>query len=129
VALSGAALLLIVWSLVLLRNDVLAGDAAQRFHSDPDMSEADWARTKEQLQDARFLDPSNDLRVDLANYLLLRDERQAAREARSVVSGEPENLGAWVALLKASQGRDARGAARAAEEIRRLNPLLGARIE
>jgi hypothetical protein len=118
----------VVWSLVLLRNDVLAGDAAQRFHSDPDMSDADWERTAEQLRDARLLNPGNDVRVDLANYLLLRDRQQAARVAGSVVRGEPENLAAWVALLQAAEGRDAGAAARATEEIRRLNPILAERL-
>jgi hypothetical protein len=128
VALAAVALLVVIWSVVLLRNDVVARDAARDIHSDPEMGAADWERAKDRLLGARFLEPDIDVRIDLAYYLLLRDKAEAARVAAAVARDEPDNLEAWVALLKASQGRDAREAARALREIERLNPRLAQRV-
>jgi hypothetical protein len=127
-ALAAVALLVVAWSVVLLRNDVVARDAAHDIHSDPQMGAAEWARAKDRLLGARFLEPDMDVRLDVAYYLLLRDKAEAARVAAAATRDEPDNLDAWVALLKASQGRDARTAARALREIERLNPRLAERV-
>lgn len=48
--------------------------------------------------------------------------RQAA-VADEVLRSEPDNLGAWTALLLAAQGRDPQATQRAVQNLRRVDPL------
>jgi hypothetical protein len=122
IALAVVAVLLITWSAVLWRDEHVGRQAADRIFSDPVMSDSEWDRFLAQLRDAQLLDPSTKWAVSRATALLLRDEPEAARVAASVVAREPDNLEAWMVVLKATRGRDAARADRARAEIRRLNP-------
>jgi hypothetical protein len=116
------ALGLALWFVVLARDAAIGSGAAARVHSHPDMSASEWDHAMDDLRRAELLDPGTDWDVNRAAYLILRDRAAAARVAAGVVEREPDNLDAWVVLLKATQGRDERQAARARAEIRRLNP-------
>jgi hypothetical protein len=120
VALIAAALL--AWFVVLARDQEIGNGAMDRIVAHPNMSNDEWQRVMDDLQDARLLDPSSDWALTRANYLLLRAPDKARREAESIVRREPDNLGAWVVILRASQGRDPAAARRATREIERLNP-------
>jgi hypothetical protein len=116
------AIPLIAWFALIFHNDLLAGAASERILEDPGMSAADWNRAMDDLRRAELLDPGSERRMVRAQYLLLRDKREAARVATSVLGREPDNLDAWWVVLRATDRRDPERAARAAEEIRRLNP-------
>jgi hypothetical protein len=114
---------LAVWFLVLARDQEVGNDAIARVVKDPRMGNDAWQKVMADLKDAELLDPSSDWAMTRANYLLLRRPDQARREAEAIVRREPDNLGAWVVILRASQGRDPGAARRATREIDRLNPL------
>ena len=118
------AALLAVWFVVLWRDEQIGREAADRVFQQPGMSDADWARTLDQLRRAELLNPGTEWTEQRASALLLRDKRAALRLANSVVRQEPDYLDAWVTVYKAARGLDDRRAARAAAEIRRLNPPL-----
>ena len=122
-----AALGLALWFVVLARDAAVGSSAAARLHSHPDMSPSEWQDALGDLRSAELLDPGTDWEINRAAYVFLRDRAEAARLAASVVEREPDNLDAWVVLLKATQGRDERQAARARAQIRRLNPPPQAR--
>lgn len=121
------AVLLIAWFAVLWHGEQIGREAADRIFEQPGMSDADWARSLRQLRRAELLNPGTEWTEQRASALLLRDKRAALRVANSVVRREPEYLDAWVTVYQATRGRDPRRAARAAAEIRRLNPPLAAR--
>jgi len=122
-----AATVLIAWFAVLARDEAIGGAAAERIHHRPDMDAADWARSIDPLRAAELLDPGTEWSVRRASYLVLRDKAAAARVAESVVRREPDNLDAWVALLRATRGRDPRRAQQALAQVSRLNPPLAGR--
>jgi hypothetical protein len=117
-----ASLLLVAWFVVLARDNYLASGAAQRIHAHPGMTGAEWARSIEHLREAELLNPGTEWRIIRANYLLLRDKRQALAVANAVLRSEPDSLDAWTVVIKATS--DARRRAEALREIRRLNPAL-----
>jgi hypothetical protein len=116
------AVLAVAWSAVLLRDERLARSAEDRVTSDPQMSDAEFARTMDSFEAAELLNPGTQWTLVRANVLLLRDKREARRVAESIIESEPDNLGAWVVVHRATQGRDPQRAAQALAEIRRLNP-------
>jgi hypothetical protein len=119
------ALILVAWFAVLVRNEHTGHQASDRIFDQPDMSRSDWARSLDQLRQAKLLDPGWKWTVARASALLLRDTREALRVAGPVVDDEPDNLEAWVVVLRAARGLDARRAAQARAQIRRLNPRPG----
>jgi hypothetical protein len=127
IALALFAVLVVAWSAVLWRNETVGYDAADRIFGNPTMTAAEWARSLDQLRDAELLDPSTKWRVSRATALLLRDRPAAARLAESVVEREPDNLEAWLVVLRATRGRDPERAAEALAQAKRLNPLPYAR--
>jgi hypothetical protein len=116
------AVLVLAWSAVLLRDERIARQAEHRFRSDPEMSDAALARVTEQFEDAELLNPGTPWTLVRANVLLLRDKPEAVRVADEILENEPDNLGAWVVVAKATDGRDDARYAQALAEIRRLNP-------
>lgn len=118
--------MLLAWFGVLAHDQHVGNAAVGRFVDRPLMSEAGWDRVMADLDRANLLDPSTDWSMTRANYLMLRDQGAALREADSIVRREPDNLGAWVVILETARGRDPARAALAAREIRRLNPVPGA---
>jgi hypothetical protein len=112
---------------VLIRDHLIGRAAAERIFAHPEMSDAEWDRSLDQLRRADLLDPGPEWKVIRAGYLLGHDKEEALRVADSVVRGEPDNLRAWMVVLVAARGRDARRWARARAEIRRLNPPPGGR--
>jgi hypothetical protein len=116
------AALALVWFVVLVRDQHLGSAASHRILNQPRMSQAAWDDTRRQLREAELLDPSTDWRMLGANYLLQRDRRAALADAEYVIRREPDNLEAWFAVLKATEGHQPRLAAKARAEIRRLNP-------
>jgi hypothetical protein len=123
-ALALIAIVLIAWFAVLVRDQVVGHAAIGRIVDAGSMSESEWRGAMDDLRSAELLDPSTTWRVGRANYLVLRDRREALEVANSVVRREPDNLAAWAVVLQASEGLDPRRAARARREIRRLNPPL-----
>jgi hypothetical protein len=121
-ALALIAILLIAWFGVLVRNQVVGHAAIGRIVDAGSMSESEWRSAMDDLRSAELLDPSTTWRVGRANYLVLRNPREALSVANSVVRREPDNLGAWAVVLKASEGLDAARHARAEREMKRLNP-------
>jgi hypothetical protein len=127
VALALFAVVVIAWSAVLWRNENIGYDAADRIFGNPTMSDAEWANALDQLHDAELLDPSTKWRMSRATALLLRDPPAAARLAGSVIEREPDNLEAWLVVMRATQDSDPARAAEALVQIQRLNPPPGSR--
>jgi hypothetical protein len=125
IAVALVAVLVLAWSAVLLRDERVARQAEHRFRSDPEMSDAAFARVTDQFEDAALLNPGTPWTLVRANVLLLRDKPQALRVADEILEDEPDNLGAWVVVAEATRGRNARRNAQALAEIRRLNPTPG----
>jgi hypothetical protein len=123
IGLAVAAVLLIAWFAVLLRNERTGSYAQLRLHSDPEMSDRDWAHFIDRLRQAELLNPGSKWRVKRAAFLLLRDRRDALRVADSVLRREPDNLGAWKVVRNAARGVDARRSAQADAAIERLSPI------
>ena len=123
IAVALVATILVAWFGVLARDQHVGNDAVGQIVDRPLMDKAAWDRVMADLGRADLLDPSSDWNMTRANYLVLRDRRGALRQAESIVRREPDNLGAWVVILETTRGRDPARAARAAREIRRLNPL------
>jgi len=120
--LAAVAIVLIAWFGLMYRNYRVGADAADRVIVHPDMGDAAFARSMDDLRSAETLDPSTEWSVTRANYLLLRDKATALIVARSIVDKEPDNLAAWVAVAKAADGRDPVLLRRANAAIQRLNP-------
>jgi hypothetical protein len=120
------ALLLVAWSAVLWRNQIIGGGASDRVLGTAQLSEADWERILDDFRDAELLDPSSDWPLMRAGVLILRGDRAAAASiADSVLDSEPDSLQAWTLLLRATEGRVPRRAAEARAQILRLNPPVG----
>jgi hypothetical protein len=119
------AIVLVAWFGVLARDERIGNAAVDRIVAEPGMSRAAWNDAMLDLRRADLLDPATDWRVTRASYLLLRDEQEALRVARSVVRDEPDNLPAWVMIGRVATRTDPALAARAAREIERLNPSQG----
>jgi hypothetical protein len=124
-ALAVVALLLSAWFAVLARDAAVGNAAADRLHERPGMSSAEWADSIDDMRQAAFLNPGSEWTVDRAAYLILRDRRAAWRLAEDVVRREPDHLEAWVVIYNAARGVDARRAAHAAVQMRRLSPPVG----
>jgi hypothetical protein len=119
------AVLSLAWLGVLYRDRRVGQDAADVIFYQPGLGPAEWERQMERISDARLLDPDRHWELTRARYFLLRDmPRRALRSADRLVSEEPDNLDAWIVVYKASRSVDRRRSARAAAEIRRLNPLI-----
>ncbi len=121
------AIVLIAWFSVLARNHALGTEASLRIVAQPGMGAAQWQRSMDDFRRAELLDPSTEWSIVRAQYWLLRDKRKALRAADSVLRREPDNLAAWSAVLRASDGLDPARHRQAVMQIRRLNPPPGAR--
>ncbi len=119
------AVVLIAWFSVLARNHVVGWNASLRIVAEPKMDAAEWKRAMDDFRSAESLDPSTDWSIIRAQYWLLRDKRMALRVADSVLRREPDNLAAWSAVLRASDGVDPARHREATMQIRRLNPPPG----
>lgn len=124
-ALALVSLLLVAWFAVLARDERSARQAETRILRNPEMSAADWSDTMDQLRAAELLNPGTPWKVSRASANVLRgNKRLALRVADSVVADEPDNLAAWIVVLRAATGLDRSKAAQARAQIRRLNPRL-----
>jgi hypothetical protein len=119
------AVVLIAWFSVLARNHVVGWNASLRIVAEPKMDAAEWKRAMDDFRSAESLDPSTDWSIIRAQYWLLRDKRMALRVADSVLRREPDNLAAWSAVLRASDGVQPARHREAIMQIRRLNPPPG----
>jgi hypothetical protein len=122
VGLAVLAIVLIAWSSVLVRDQVIGHAAVDRIVARPDMSAQAWDDAMDDLRRAELLDPGSDWSLARANYLLLRDEGEALRVAERMVRREPDNVGAWEIVRRVTLKSDPRRAEQAAREINRLNP-------
>ena len=118
------AILIAAWFAVLFRNELIADAASDRIVDHPNLSDAEWNQAMDDFRRAELLSPATEWRMIRGQYLLLRDKREAARVAASVLRSEPDNLNAWVLSMRATEGWAPERAARARDEIRRLNPPL-----
>ena len=119
-----AAALLMGWFAVLWRDDRIGGNAADRVLNRPEMSEAEFARSLDELEQAELLNPGEEWATRRAAALILRDKEAAVRLAYVVLRREPDNFNAWVVVLNATRGSDPRRHEQALAEIRRLSPPL-----
>lgn len=116
------AILVLAWVGVLLR-DHRASEAASPLLFETKLTEREFDRNLEKLEDAELLNPDSSLQLARATYLLVRERRaEAADAAEDLVATEPDNLAAWGVLLDATRGSEPRRAERAEAAIRRLNP-------
>ena len=122
--LAAGAILVLAWVGVLVRDHYVGESAARTLLYDTDLSERDFQRHMDQLQDARFLNPSSAPELARIEYYLFRGRpRAATRVAESLVRVEPENADGWRLLWRATREVDPARAKQAAAELRRLNPL------
>lgn len=121
-----AAVLVLAWSAVLIR-DVRIGENASARLFLPGLSAREIDTQLGRLDDAQLLNPDRAWRLQAALYQQgFGRARAAIAAAERYLRGEPDNLKAWVILLRAAQQtRDAPRVARATAEIKRLNPLAG----
>jgi predicted Zn-dependent protease len=121
------AVLVLAWVGVLLRDFKLGYDASVRGFYSPQRTASARSRDLHRLTQARLLDPSSYWQLARASYSLQSgNPRRAATVAEALVRDEPQNPYAWGILRDATRRSDPARSARAAAEIRRLNPL-GAR--
>jgi hypothetical protein len=118
------ALPVVAWFAVLARDQQVGHAGVQRIIESPDMGERDWNKAMADLRAAELLDPSTDWSMARANYLMLRAPGRARRIAESVVRRDPNNLGAWMVILRATRGVQPERAAQATRRILRLNPPI-----
>lgn len=123
-ALALLALLLVVWFVVLARDQRVGQIGSDRILHDPGMSASEWRHALDQVRQAELLNPGSQWTVTRAGALLLRDKGEARRIAENVLADEPDNLRAWQVLLAATRDDDEQRAADAAQEIRRLNSTV-----
>jgi len=116
------AIVLIAWFSVLAYNHAVGWNASLRIVAEPGMGAAEWQRSMDDFRRAEWLDPSTDWSIIRAQYWLLRDKRMALRAADSVLRREPDNLAAWSAVLRASDGIEPARHREALMQIQRLNP-------
>ncbi len=126
-AVAVVALLLIGWFAVLARDTAIGNDASGRLHHHPDMSQASWDDSIDQLRRASLLNPGDDWTVRRAAYLILRDRAEAVRLARQVVRRQPDYLEGWVVIFNATREDHPALAAKAVRQIRRLTPAAAPR--
>ena len=119
-----AAVLVLAWAGVLLRNLELRQDAHQRAFYTPKLSRAERDRNVERLTEAELLDPDSYWQVARASYYLYSGRPgTAAVVAEAVLRDEPENVSAWGILRGATLRSDPGRSARVGGEMRRLDPL------
>ncbi len=122
--LATTAVLVLAWVGVLLRDFEIGTAASLRAFYGPKPSRLQPQRDLKRLKDAELLNPDSYWKLSRANYYLrIGRPRSAARVAETVVREEPDNITAWGVLGQATKRTDRRRSARAAAEIRRLNPL------
>jgi predicted Zn-dependent protease len=122
VALAVLALLVIGWLAVGLRSAVPETAAKETLAERP-LTAARRAHALHLLHEARTLNP--DTRPGVTEGALLvasRESRRAAAVLAGVVRAEPRNAPAWSLLATAYRPYDARRAAAAFEQFRRLKP-------
>jgi hypothetical protein len=125
-AVASLALGVIAWLAVLERDARLydRGIAAGGRLDQPGTA----ARAEADLRAARLLTPDRTPDVGRSLILWTVGRSQEARALlQDVVRSEPDNLSAWTALGWVNAGRDSALERRVAEEMRRLDPLSGAR--
>ena len=117
------AIVVVLWSLVFVRNEVIGHAASGRIYDNPRMSAAEWDRAMEDFRRAELLDPGTKWAVARAHWLVQREQHRAAlRAADSILGREPDNLDAWFVVLRASEGVDPARTEQAQRAIERLNP-------
>jgi predicted Zn-dependent protease len=122
--LAACAILVLAWIGVLVRDHYVGESAARTLLFDTDLSEREFRRHMDQLQDSRFLNPSSSPELARIEYYLFRGRpRAGARVAESLVRAEPDNADGWRLLWRATREVDPARAREAAAELRRLNPL------
>jgi hypothetical protein len=118
------AVLAIAWLGVLVRDYYVADSASPLLYRESTVSNAKFRAYIDRLRDAELLNPDSSLALARANYLLRRGYPDAAlREATPLVRKEPDNISAWGVVYRARRETDPQGAARAAREIKRLDPM------
>jgi hypothetical protein len=119
----GISVVAISWLSVLLRDQRVGQAAFERLEQHPHLPAVGFAREMKHLDDAGFLNPDSKWELYRGAFLVGRSPRRAVRVIESVLRREPENLGAWVALVNATETVDKRRQAQALARIRRLNPV------
>jgi hypothetical protein len=115
------SILLVAWFTVLTRDYVIGEGASNRLLNEG-VRTRQWSDWIDDLRHADLLNPTTEWDEVRANFLLIKDRREALVVGRSIVRREPENLPGWVIVLKGSSGTNPRLASRARAEIRRLSP-------
>jgi hypothetical protein len=119
------AVVLIGWLVVMERDARLYERIAAGVRFD---DPATVARADDDLRSARLLSPDRTPDVLRALILSAAGRSPGARALlEDVVRAEPDNLSAWTALGWVNGGRDAQLERRVVAEMKRLDPLSGAR--
>src|SRR5919107_1671035 len=122
--LAACAILVLAWVGVLVRDHYVGENAANALLYESNLSDRQFDRYIERIEDSRFLNPSSSADLARGSYYLVRGRpRAAARVAERLVRSEPENAGAWRLLWAATRRLDPARAEQAAAELKRLNPL------
>jgi hypothetical protein len=123
-ALAVAAVLVLAWLGVLLRDERVGSMAAHRLFYEPDLPRSELHHELARLQDADVLSADTKWALRRASYLVVHGSlREAADAAEAIARDEPANIDAWSTLYEATQGWDPKRAALARRQILRLNPL------
>jgi hypothetical protein len=125
VLIGSLAVLVLLWVGVLLRDHVVSESASPLLYQSQ-LSDPEFDRNIDRLEDAQLLNPDSSLDLARATYFMLRGrDAQAIAAADELLAAEPANVAAWDVLLDASRGFDPQRAAQARTEVRRLNPRGG----
>jgi len=107
-----------------VRDHYVRQSAAEPLLYQPNLSDRDFRRHMDRMQDARFLNPDSSVELARTEYYLFRGkERAAAHVAEALVRDEPANADAWRLLWRATLTSDPARAKQAAAALKRLNPL------
>jgi hypothetical protein len=119
-----AAVVVLGWLAVLLRDERVGSVAAHRLFYEPDLPRSELRQELDRLRDADALSPDTKWQMRRASYLVVHGAlREAADAAEAIARKEPANIDAWSTLYEATRGWDPRRAALARREVLRLNPL------
>ena len=122
--LAACAILVLAWVGVLVRDHYVGENAANALLYESHLSDREFDRHMERIEDSRFLNPSSSADLARGSYYLVRGRpRAAARVAERLVRSEPENVDAWRLLWHATLDDDPARARQAAAQVMRLNPL------
>ena len=118
--LGALALLIVAWLGVAYRDARLQQQAREAIR---DSEPRAVAAAAGELDDARLLNPDRSLLLDRGVQLATQGRRRAALERfTELARAEPENVNAWILIVRGAGGADPALAAGARARVRELDP-------